>query len=126
MATWIFTTPTVEEAPFAWNPLHERYRMPRGISIVEVAPCQYEQIRYDAYTNELGAENLPQNPNQNTTFWPAERAGLHYFRGGYEHHVSTEVKECIIASGAAEESNFVLFPGHGFGEGGFGTGGFGE
>jgi len=126
MATWIFTTPTVEEAPFAWNPLHERYRMPRGISIVEVEPCVYEQIRYDAYTNELGAVNLPQNPNQNTDFWPAPRAGLNYFRGGYEHMVSTEVKECIIASGAADESNFVLLVGHGFGEGGFGEGGFGE
>lgn len=126
MALWTFTTPTVEEAPFAWNPLHERFRMPRGVSVVEVSPCVYEQIRYDAYTNELGAVNLPANPNQNTDFWPAERAGLHYFRGGYEHIVSTEVKECIIASGAADESNFVLVPGYGFGQGGFGEGGFGE
>lgn len=129
MASYIFTTPTVDEAPFAWNPLHERYRMPRGISIVEVSPCVYEQIRYDAYTNEIGAANLPPNPNENETdFWPAPRAGLHYFRGGYEHIVTDEVKDCIIASGAANESNFVVIPGTegGFGEGGFGEGGFGE
>lgn len=127
MAQWIFTTPTVEEAPFAWNSLHERYRMPRGISIVEVAPCEYEQIRYDAYTNEIGAVNLPPNPNeQDTAFWPAPRAGLHYFRGGYEHIVDDAVKACIIASGVADESNFSALDGFGFGEGGFGEGGFGE
>lgn len=127
MAQWTFTTPTVDEAPFAWNPLHERYRMPRGVSVVEVAPCQYEQIRYDAYTNEIGAVNLPPNPNaQDTAFWPAERAGLHYFRGGYEHVVDDAVKACIIASGAADESNFSPLDGFGFGEGGFGEGGFGS
>lgn len=126
MADWIFTTPTVAEAPFAWNPLMERFRINRGVSVVEVSPCMYEQVRYDAYTNEIGAVNLPQNPNgQDTAFWPAAREGLHYFRGGYEHVVSTEVKDCIIASGAADASNFVLFVGEGFGEGGFGEGGFG-
>jgi|ERR1044072_7033696 hypothetical protein len=126
MADWIFTTPTVAEAPFAWNPLMERFRMNRGISIVEVAPCEYEQVRYDAYTNEIGAVNLPPNPNANDTdFYPAPRTGLHYFRGGYEHLVSTEVKNCIIASGVADESNFQLVAGEGFGEGGFGEGGFG-
>lgn len=126
MAKYIFTTPTVEEAPFAWNPLHERYRMPRGISIVEVAPCEYEQVRYDAYTNEIGAVNLPPNPNaNNTAFYPAPREGLHYFRGGYEHIVDDAVKACIIASGVADESNFVPVPGLGYGEGGYGEGGFG-
>lgn len=126
MADWIYTTRTVAEAPFAWNALMERFRLNRGISVVEVAPCQYEEVRYDAYTNEIGAVNLPPNPNaQDTAFWPAPRGGLHYFRGGYEHVVSTEVKTCLISSGVADESNFVLFPLEGFGEGGFGEGGFG-
>lgn len=107
MADWLFTTPTVAEAPFAWNPLMERFRMDRAISIVEVSAGEYEQVRYDAYTNEIGAENLPVNPNeQNTIFWPAPRAGLHYFRGGYEHIVDDAVKADIIASGVATESNF--------------------
>ena len=126
MANWLFTTPTVAEAPFAWNPLMERFRMDRGISIVEVEPGVYEQVRYDAYTNELGAVNLPPNPNQDTTFWPAVRAGLHYFRGGYEHIVDDAVRAAIISSGAATAANFTSLLSGGFGAGGFGEGGFGE
>lgn len=126
MATWIFTTPTVAEAPFAWNPLMERFRMDRAVSIVEVSPCVYEQVRYDAYTNEIGAVNLPPNPNgQDTDFWPAVRAGLHYFRGGYEHLVDDATKACIISSGVADDSNFTLAAGSGYGEGGYGEGGYG-
>ena len=107
MADWLFTTPTVAEAPFSWNPLMERFRMDRAISIVEVSAGEYEQVRYDAYTNEIGAVNLPPNPNeQDTAFYPAVRAGLHYFRGGYEHIVDDTVKADIIASGVATESNF--------------------
>ena len=126
MAVWIFTTPTVAEAPFAWNPLMERFRMDRAISVVEVSPGVYEQVRFDAYTNELGAVNYPVNPNQDTSFWPAVRTGLHYFRGGYEWRVDDQVRADIIASGAADASNFVLASSQGFGEGGFGEGGFGE
>lgn len=127
MADWLFTTPTVDEAPFAWSPLMERFRMPRALSVVEISPCNYVTVRYDAYTNEIGAVNLPPNPNeQDTDFWPAPREGLHYFRGGYEWRVSTEVKDCIIASGAADESNFQLVAGEGYGEGGYGEGGYGD
>jgi len=131
MACWIFTTPTVSEAPFAWNPLMERYRMDRALSVVEVAPGVYETTRYDAYTNELGAVNLPQNPNQDTDFWPAPQAGLHYFRGGYEWQVSDQVKADLIASGVATTANFVQTSCNGepilvgYGEGGYGEGGYG-
>jgi hypothetical protein len=127
MAEWLFTTPTVEEAPFAWNPLMERFRMARGISIVEVAPCEYREVRYDAYTNEIGAVNLPPNPNAGyPDFWPAPQEGLHYFRGGYEHIVDDDTKACLINSGLVTEDNFtpVGTPG-GFGFGGFGVGPFG-
>lgn len=111
MATWLFTTPTVAEAPFAWNPLMERFRMNRAVSIVEVSPGVYEQVRYDAYTNEIGAVNYPVNPNgQDTAFWPAARAGLHYFRGGYQWIVSDQVRADIIASGVADASNFTVQP----------------
>ena len=110
MANWIYTTNSVEEAPFAWNSLHERFRMPRGVSVQEVSPGVYEEIRYYAYTDELGAENLPQNPNQNTEFWPAPSAGLHFFRGGYEHTVDDAVKADLIASGVATLANFVPAP----------------
>lgn len=101
--------------------------MDRAISIFEVSPGVYEQVRYDAYTNEIGAVNLPVNPNaDNTTFWPAPRAGLHYFRGGYEHIVDDAVRTAIINSNiGVTSSNFTPAPGFGFGEGGFGEGGFG-
>lgn len=121
MATWIFTTPTVREAPFAWNPLMERFSMNRGVTIIEVSPCVYEQVRYDAYTNELGATNYPPvNLVQPT--------GLNVFRGGYEWIVDDATKACLIASNVGvDESNFteIIPPSPGFGEGGFGEGPFG-
>ena len=124
---WMFTTPTVDEAPFAWNPLMERYRIARAVSIVEVSHGVYKQVRYDSYTNEIGAANLPPNPNeQDTDFWPAPATGLHYFRGGYEWQVDDATKNNIIASGVADASNFVPCAGDGgYGSGGFGGGGFG-
>lgn len=126
MAHWVFTCPTVDEAPFAWNPLMERFRIARAVSVVETSPGVYSQVRYDSYTEEIGAVNRPVNPNeQDTAFWPAVRAGLHYFRGGYEWIVDDTVRNNIIASGAADASNFVPAPGYGFGQGGFGQGGFG-
>lgn len=128
MSNWIFTTPTVAEAPFAWNPLMERFRMNRGVSIIEVSPCVYQQVRYDAYTNEIGATNLPVNPNaDDTDFWPAPREGLHYFRGGYQHVVNDAVKACLIASNIGiDNSNFLPAPNLGYGVGGYGERGYGQ
>lgn len=125
---WVFTTPVVEEAPFAWNALHERYRMPRAISIKEVQPGQYAAVRYYSYTDEIGAENLPVNPNeQDTDFYPAPSEGLHFFRGGYEWKVDGQVRDDIIASNiGVTEANFVPCAGDGgYGSGGYGGGGFG-
>lgn len=124
MATWLFTTPTTSEAPFAWNPLHERFRIDRGISIKEVAPCVYEEVRYDAYTNELGAENLPDTHVADPEFWPQVSAGLNYFRGGYEHYVDDATKACLLASGLVTEANFTAPPA-GYGGGGYGEGPYG-
>lgn len=108
MANWIFTTPVVREAPFAWNPLMERYSMSRALSCVEVSPGVYEAVRYDAYTNELGAENLPDTHETHPVFWPQPSTGLHYFRGGYEWIVDDAVKADLIASDIGiDNSNFV-------------------
>lgn len=127
MAEWLFTTPTIAESPFAWNPLMERYRMDRAISLVEVSPCQYEQVRYDAYTNELGALNLPDAHVADPDFWPQPATGLHYFRGGYEWIVDDATKACLISSDVGvTEANFTIAPNQGFGQGGFGEGGFGS
>jgi hypothetical protein len=126
MTNWVFTTPTVDEAPFSWSPLMQRYRITRGISIVETSPCVYQQVRYDAYTNEIGAVNLPDNPNANdVAFWPAPQAGLHYFRGGYEWLVDDATKACLIASGVGvSEDNFQLPPDT-YGAGDYGDGLYG-
>lgn len=91
MANWKYTTNTVDEAPFAWNPLMERYRLTRGISVVEVSPGQYEETRYDSYTDERDTLD----------------AGLNYFRGGYEHIVDDTVRADLITSGVATAANFV-------------------
>ncbi len=106
MALWKYTTRTVEEGPLAWNDLMVRFRIPRGISVQEISPGQYEEIRYYAYTEELGAANLPPNPNQDTQFWPAPSEGLNFFRGGYEHEVDDATRADLIASGVADASNF--------------------
>ncbi|HKX45465.1 MAG TPA: hypothetical protein VJP77_02070 [Planctomycetota bacterium] len=130
MADWLYTTNTVDEAPFAWNPLMERFRMPRAISVKEISPCNYVEVRYDAYTNEMGAINLPTPAGGwgDPDFWEQPSVGLHYFRGGYEHIVSDAVKACLISSGVATESNFTPAGAgtDGFGFGGFGEGGFGD
>ena len=123
MATWLFTTPTVAEAPFAWNPLMERFRINRAISIREVEPDVWREVRYDAYGEELGATNRPQS-GLDPTFWPQPSLGLRYYRGGYEWIVDDATKASLIASGLVTEANFTA-PIDTFGGGGFGEGGFG-
>lgn len=104
---WAYTTNTVEEAPFAWNSLHERFRMPRGISVQETTPGLYEEVRYAAYTDENGSANLPRDTAyQSQEFYK----NLNFFRGGYEHIVDDNVKSALISSGVATSSNFVLIP----------------
>lgn len=111
MALYKYTTNTVREAPFAWNPLMERFSLDRGVSVQEVSPGVYEEIRYYAFTDEIGAVNLPPNPNElDTGFYPAPSAGLHFFRGGYEHIVNDTVKADLIASGVATNANFSPAP----------------
>lgn len=121
MAFYLFTTPTVAEAPFAWNSLMERFRMNRGISIIEVTPGVFEEIRFYSYTEETGALNLPRDTAyQSQQFYKPIRV----FRGGYAHIVDDATKAALIASGLVTESNFSTPPGS-FGAGGFGDGPFG-
>jgi hypothetical protein len=96
MALWHFQTPVTDEAPFAWNPLMERYRMDRGVTVYQTAPGpNYRLIRYYAYTDELGAANLPAQPS-NPQIIPT---GLNYFRGGYDWIVDDATKADLINSG---------------------------
>lgn len=80
MADYYFVTPTVDEAPMAWEIPLSRYKLTRGISVLEYAPGQYELSRYISYTyeNELLA------------------AGLAVFRGGYQHIVDDATRTALI------------------------------
>jgi hypothetical protein len=103
MANWLYTTNTTAEAPFAWNALHERFRMDRGVSVQEVSPGQYEEVRFPSYTDENWSENLPRGTAyQDLPFYKT----LNFFRGGYEHTVDDQVRADLIASGVATASNF--------------------
>jgi hypothetical protein len=103
VSDWLYQTNTVAEAPFAWSPLFERYRLDRAISVQETAPGIYVEVRYTDYTDENGAINLPQyTAYQELQF----NKSLHFFRGGYEHVVDDNVRADLIASGVATPSNF--------------------
>jgi hypothetical protein len=107
MANWHFATPLVTEAPMAWNPLHERYRMDRGVTVHQTAPGpNYTTTRYDAYTNELGAANLPVSTDHQ---FP--ETGLNVFRGGYDWIVNDATKADLINSGIGiTNANFTPAP----------------
>lgn len=103
MATWLFTNPTVSEAPFAWNALMERFRMDRAETIAETAPNVWEIFRYGSYTDELMYTGT--GPGAPTVELPN---GLRYYRGGYQHVVSDQDRTDLIASGLVTAANFVL------------------
>lgn len=83
-----------------WNFMMERYRMDRGVTVKQTAPGpNYILARYDSYTNEIGASNLPPNPNAgDTAFYPAPQTGLNTFRGGYDWIVDDTTKADLINS----------------------------
>lgn len=97
MADWHFITPDVErEEPFAWNVLHERYGMPRGVTVYQTAPgANYATKRYGPYTDELGSANLPSQPSDPQII----PTGLNTFRGGYDWIVDNQTRDDLINSG---------------------------
>jgi hypothetical protein len=101
----------------------ERYGMTRGVTVHQTAPGpNYILVRYDAYTNELGAKNLPVSTDPQ---YP--ETGLNVFRGGYDWIVDGNTMTDLITSGIGiDSSNFtVYYPPGSYGAGGFGSGGFG-
>lgn len=104
MANWIFTTPTIDEAPFAWNDLMVRFRITRAYSVQQTAPGpNYQLVRFSAYTDESGAANYPPPPVG--TFYT--QGTLNFFRGGYQWIVNDATKADLINSGIGiTNSNF--------------------
>lgn len=90
MADWYFNTPTVEEAPFAWEIPLDRYRQNRGVTVYETSPGVYEAGRYLSYTdlNALLAQ------------------GLAVYTGGHIYVVDDATRTALIASGLVTAANF--------------------
>lgn len=107
MALWTFVPPTVEEGPASWeNPLFERVKLSRGVSLLEGPPGTYRAVRFP--TQDEVAASQPD-----------------FFQGGYEYTVDDDTKAALIAAGVGvTDANFAPAPGT-FGAGGFGQGGFG-
>lgn len=109
MANWHFATPDVaRENPFAWNVLHERYGMTRGVTVYQTAPGpNYTTKRYGSFTDELGSANLPAQPSQPSV----QPTGLNTFRGGYDWIVDDATKADLINSGIGiTNANFTPAP----------------
>lgn len=104
MANWIFTTPTTDEAPFAWDFMLQRFRIDRGITVKQTAPGpNYVLVRFQSYTDENGSANLPINEPGTTP------TGLNTFRGGYEWIVDDATKADLINSGIGiTNANFTM------------------
>ena len=82
MANWLFNTPTVEEAPFAWEVPLDRYRMERGVSIGEVSAGVFAAARFWSYTEQNDILN----------------AGLRFYQGGHEYIVDDATRAELIAA----------------------------
>jgi hypothetical protein len=107
MATWTFRTPSVDEGPASWDsPLFLRYKLARGITILEGPPGTYRAVRYP--TQDEQAASAP---------------GL--YMGGHEYLVDDATKAALIAAGVGvTESNFTP-PAGTYGAGPYGAGFYG-
>jgi hypothetical protein len=107
MASWYFDNHlTVDETPFAWNALMERFRIPRALTIEETAHDVWTTVRYDSYTDELNYTGT--GPGAPTVVQPN---GLRHYRGGYTFVVSDQDKTDLIASGLVDSTYFTQVPG---------------
>lgn len=86
MATWTFTTPTVDEAPAGVGPLFSRVQIARGVTVLETAGA-YSAVRYPV-NDEIEAATTA-------------------YVGGHEYTVDDDTKAALIAAGVGvSESNF--------------------
>ena len=78
MATYRLVGPTVKETPMAWNRLHMRYGIHRGITIMKVNGV-YSTYRYPSQTEVLEAEEV--------------------YMGGHEYFIDEATKDALTAAG---------------------------
>lgn len=87
MADWIFSPPTVEEAPAGLDPLFYRVKLTRGVSIQELPQGSFRDLRYPTQDEISDAYR----------FW----------MGGHRHIVDDATKAALIAAGVGvDTSNF--------------------
>jgi hypothetical protein len=89
MASWTFRTPSVDEGPASWSdPLFNRVKLTRGITVLEGPPGTYRAVRF---------------PTQDEI--SASAPGM--YMGGHEYVVDDATKAALIAGGVGvTESNF--------------------
>ncbi len=86
VADYIFTTPTVEEAPIGKHRLFYFYKLDKGVSIAKSGGT-YSKVRY------ILDEDIADYDE--------------FYRGGYEHTVDDTTKAALIAAGLGiTEANF--------------------
>jgi len=78
-----FTPPTVDEGPAGYNRLHFRYKLKRGITVINEGGV-YRQARYPSLI-ELNAATK-------------------YYLGGYRHLVNAAEKASLEAAGYTVET----------------------
>lgn len=106
MVTYAFRPPTVEEGPAGQGRLFYRYKLTRGVSILEGPPGTYREARWPTQT-EIAASRP------------------HFFQGGHVYMVDETTRAALIAAGiGVTDADFSTPPGT-FGGGGFGEGPFG-
>lgn len=88
MASYIFKPPTVDEAPAGDGPLFSRFKLTRGVSVVNVAGV-YSQVR------TLDSDLIPTYQE--------------FYQGGGNYTVTDAVRTALIAGGVGVTSaNFTL------------------
>ena len=81
MAQYKFVGPSVQETPMAWNRLHIRYGIHRGITVMRVNGL-YSSYRYPSQTEILAAEEV--------------------YMGGHEYIIDEHTKDEMTAQGYGE------------------------
>jgi hypothetical protein len=107
VTTYAFRPPTVEEGPAGAGALFYRYKLTKGVSILEGPPGTYRAARWP--TQDEIAASQP-----------------HFFQGGHVYEVDDATKAALLAADIDVTADNFSTPYAGFGGGGFGEGPFGE